>query len=264
MNKKDIQKSVWDRAFDNLDEEGNLIEKPNKIKSDRAVNIARASRIRSLNPEWQKNVAEANRKKHEDPVISAKIAAANKNRKERLGPEYSKKMSKAQHRRYDNMSEEERQQMSIRSKTTWENSEYVERMKAFYSSPEQIEKHKKQVREVAKRSDWKEKVKILNKEKRNNPEHIKRHQEAIDKRTQDPEWRKKQAQRSKPVLTPFGIFPKLKDACAKMVELELINKDLKTPLVSAGQVIRRNIKQDKLGWKFISQEEYITLTGKEI
>lgn len=53
MNKKDIQKSVWDRAFDDLDEEGNFIEQPRKIKSDQKVNIARANRIRSKNPEME-------------------------------------------------------------------------------------------------------------------------------------------------------------------------------------------------------------------
>jgi hypothetical protein len=54
MNKKDIQKSVWDRAFDDLDEEGNLIEQSRKIKSDYAVNVARANRIRSKDPVKEK------------------------------------------------------------------------------------------------------------------------------------------------------------------------------------------------------------------
>jgi hypothetical protein len=73
MNKKDIQKSVWDRAFDDLDEEGNKIEQSSKIKSDQKVNIARANRIRSQNPEMEEK-----RK-----IALAKIVAT---------PEYRKKL----------------------------------------------------------------------------------------------------------------------------------------------------------------------------
>ena len=54
MNRKDIQKSVWDRAFDDLDEEGNPIEKPRAIKSDQAVNVARSNRLMTQTPEWKK------------------------------------------------------------------------------------------------------------------------------------------------------------------------------------------------------------------
>jgi len=196
-------------------------------------NYVAAGQDRANNPKWRENNLKANQ-----------------NRKERLGPEYSKRVSDAQRLRYDNMSEEERREMSIRSKTVWEDPEFVEKMKAFYSSPEQIEKHTKQVREVAKRSDWKEKVKILNKEKRKNSEHIKRHQEAIDKRTQDPEWRKKQAQRSKPLVTPNGIFPSRKDAAAFY--------QVQTP------VMNDRMKRYPNEYYYISHEEYIMLTGKDI
>lgn len=54
MNRKDIQKSVWDRAFDNLDEEGNLIQEPRKIKTDTSVLISTNNKRTWANPEIRK------------------------------------------------------------------------------------------------------------------------------------------------------------------------------------------------------------------
>lgn len=78
MNRKDIQKSVWDRAFDDLDEEGNLIEKPRTIKSDGYVNRNRANRLKANNPEYRANLSKGLKgiKKHSGH--GAKVSASSK------------------------------------------------------------------------------------------------------------------------------------------------------------------------------------------
>lgn len=223
-----------------------LNEKKLKVSDNRLIGTA----ARTLDPKWKMNVAEANRKKHSDPITKAKLTAANQNRKERLGPEYSQRVSNAQRLRYANMTEKERFEMSEKGKAIWENPEYRERMNLFYSSDEQVKKHTERVREVSKRDDWRKKVAVLNKEKREDPNHIKRHQEAVDKRTQDPEWRRKQAERSKPMVTPDGIFNSRKMA-AEFYKV-------KTPVMNS------RMKRYPDQYYYISQEEYIMLTGKEI
>ena len=200
-----------------------------------------------LNTNW--NYVAAGKGRSQDSKWRENNLKANQNRKERLGPDYSKRVSDAQRLRYDNMSEDERIEMSNRSKATWENEEYANRMRAFYSSSEYKEYITKRNKELAKRPDWKEKISKLNKDKRSNPDHIKKHQDAINKRTQDPEWRRKQAERAKPVITPYGIFGKLKDAALELICLGIVSNELKTPLVSAANIIRYNIKKNKDGWK---------------
>jgi len=158
--------------------------------------------------------------------------------------------SQAQKDYYNNLNEEEKIKWRDKLKKLWQNPEYVERMRAFYSSPEQIEKHTKQVREVALRKDWREKVEKLNRDKRKNPFHIEKHQSAVDKRTQDPEWRRKQAERAKPMITPDGIFASRKEA-AEFYQV-------KTPAMNF------KIKKYPDQYYYITQEEYIMLTGKDI
>jgi hypothetical protein len=78
MNKKDIQKLVWDRAFDDLDEDGNFIEKPRLIKSDALVNKGRANKLKALNPEYRKNLSNGLKgvKKHSE--FGSKVSASTK------------------------------------------------------------------------------------------------------------------------------------------------------------------------------------------
>jgi hypothetical protein len=66
--KKDIRKQVWDRAFDDLDENGDKIEKPKKIKSDWSVNRARSNRLQAKNSVWIKNQKEGSKKAWDDPI----------------------------------------------------------------------------------------------------------------------------------------------------------------------------------------------------
>jgi hypothetical protein len=200
-----------------------LNEKKLKVSDNQLI----AARQRSLDPEWYK----ANSKRLEDP-------------------NYVIRQSQVQKTRIANLSEEERIEISIRAKKNWQNEEYVNRMRAFYSTPEYKEYITKRNKEIANRPEIKQKISKLNKDKRLDPAHIKKHQEAVNKRTQNPEWRKKQTERSKPMVTPDGIFKSRKDA-AEFYQV-------KTPVMNS----RMNRYPDQ--YYYISQEEYFMLTGKDI
>jgi hypothetical protein len=158
--------------------------------------------------------------------------------------------SASQKQRFSKMSEEEKIEWSNKSKNLWKDLSFKNKMIEFYSSPEYIEYITNRNRELATRKDWIEKVEKLNKDKRLDEEHIKRHQTAIDKRTQDPDWKQKQAERSKPMVTPDGIFGSRKEA-AEFYQV-------KTP------VMNYYMKKYPTEYFYISQEEYIMLTGKDI
>lgn len=78
MNKKDIQKSVWDRAFDDLDENGDPIEKPRTIKSDGYVNRNRANRLKANNPEYRANLSKGIKGVKKHSGHGAKVSASSK------------------------------------------------------------------------------------------------------------------------------------------------------------------------------------------
>jgi hypothetical protein len=101
MNRKDIQKSVWDRAFDDLDEEGNPIEQSRKIKTDGEVNRNRSNRLRLINPILEKQRIEAlqevmkttewkEKQKENGAIISSKYISDMDKRKKALKEGWNK------------------------------------------------------------------------------------------------------------------------------------------------------------------------------
>jgi hypothetical protein len=69
---------VWRNAFNDLDEDGNPVKQPRKIKSDGYVNRNRANRLKAQNPEYRANLSKGLKgvKKHSE--FGAKVSASSK------------------------------------------------------------------------------------------------------------------------------------------------------------------------------------------
>lgn len=103
---------------------------------------------------------------------------------------------------------------------------------------------------------WQAKQKAWHESKASDPEYIKIMTETNRKTAQNPEWIRKNC---KPVVCPFGIFVRVKDA-AIAYENEHGGHTL-----TINNKIRRWLKDSKnTEWKYISYEEYILLTGKKL
>ena len=142
MNRKDIQKSVWDRAFDDLDEDGNFIEKPRLIKSDASVNKGRANKLKALNPEFQKKRIEALSKvwNTNEWKLSQAQRGINRRNNPKLKEEQSKLMTQ------QNLDPKKKDKRVKAMKDAWSDpalqQKQSENMKSFWNKPENIEKSK--------------------------------------------------------------------------------------------------------------------------
>jgi hypothetical protein len=205
MNRKDIQKSVWDRAFDDLDEEGNKIELPRKIKSDCKVNVARNNRLRALDPAWGKKISQANKgiKKHSE--FGAKVSAANKGK---LKSEKHKENLRLSYKNRPPITDETRLKISIANK----------------GKPKFTDEQKRKMSELKIGKPRSEETRIK----------IKESKKCL----------------IKPLITPDGPMRSRKDAA------EYYQVDVTT--------VGTWLKKKSTEFYFITQEEYIMLTGKEI
>jgi hypothetical protein len=127
-------------------------------------------------------------------------------------------------------------------------------------------------------STWLDKKRKAQDRLENDPEYIAKRQVGIDKRTNETEWRKNQLEGikrnasenkewaknkaagtrkslAKPCVTPFGVFFTGADAGRKYNELYGIKTGINR--------ICNFLKTGKEGYRYISKEEYIMLTGKE-
>jgi hypothetical protein len=102
--------------------------------------------------------------------------------------------------------------------------------------PNWIKANKEAMKERSS-TTWKDNIVQRNKDMAKDPDWIKAHQKSRNKTI------------VKPVLTPFGPFMSLKEAGKKLKV---------TP-----ECIGYRIKQKHDGYRLISQEEYIMLTGKD-
>lgn len=124
-----------------------------------------------------------------------------------------------------------------------------------WKNAETKEKHLASVRARSEDPAWLEKVTKNNKAKVNDADHRERHQEAIDQRGQG-DWYEKNARKntllkSKPVVTPYGVFP------SRIVAVKT------SGVTNIGGKINKYVKIPDSGYYYISREEYIMLTGKE-
>ena len=142
-----------------------------------------------------------------------------------------------------------------------QNEQWKERNKVAnqekWKNPETKEKHLNAIKKRAQDPVWQENVKKANQAKPNDPVYMNALHKGIEKRSQG-DWYKKNARKnvltkSKPIVTPYGIFP------SRIVAVKTL-----TDVTNIGGKINNGIKEKDSGYYYITQEEYIMLTGKEI
>lgn len=89
------------------------------------------------------------------------------------------------------------------------------------------------------------------------------HSIGITKRTADPAWNKANSEsKMKPIVTPFGIFRSFTLAVEYIHSNNLV--PTRKTLVSVKRYVGPKIKSSPKEYYYISREEYIMLTGKDI
>ena len=110
---------------------------------------------------------------------------------------------------------------------------------------------------------WKKHHDEINKKNMQSKHWKNSHQIGVDKRTADPAWNKANSEaRMKPIITPFGVFRSL-DSASEHIHNKALLPTRKT-VISVKGYIRSRVKLPKKEYYYISKEEYILLTGKEI
>lgn len=156
--------------------------------------------------------------------------------------------------------EEWKNKVAVATEIRKNNPEWIEKNKVAnqekWKNAKTKEKHLASV--IARSQDpiWLEKVTKSNKAKVNDTKHREIHQQAIDKRGQG-DWYEKNARKntllkSKPVVTPYGVFP------SRIVAVRT------SGITNIGGKINKYVKIPDSGYYYISREEYILLTGKDL
>lgn len=250
MNKKDIQKSVWDRAFDDLDENGDPIEKPRTIKSDASVNRARANRIKAQDPKWLEKVKEAgeNLKNNPEWQEQQKLRAEKRSQdlelKEKLG-NLSRQLAKTEEWKIANQKGAEKR----KNDPVWrENNAKANKLSALDPA-----------RSLKLSNKLKGKPKSIN--PWDDPEYRQNQMSIIA----DPEFKKRKSEigkiaqgkletkikHGKAFITPYGAFYARKEAS------EYFSSMWDVALCTAATKVLEFLRDDNnLDWYYIDSEEY--------
>ena len=110
-----------------------------------------------------------------------------------------------------------------------------------HANPDWQKSHRKGLDNRNSNPVWKEKIAISNKLK-----------------GQDIEWRKKHF---KPIISPFGVFES-QGSCSDYIFANNL-LPTRTTLKSIERLVATKLKQE-IDYKYITREEYILLTGKEL
>jgi len=224
------------------------------VLSTRQVSSKISAVLRNDNSDWKDNVKAAGKKRSDNPEWRKNIAIANKNKI--LSPASIKKASESQKKRFANFTEEQRQEHAQKSIDKWKDSEYVEKIRTqYYDNPEYLKILQKRAKETANRPEMKEWYLKFNQDKRSDPNHLEKHQAGVtDRSNNNEEWIRKNC---RPVSTPYGIFQKAKDV------MDLYHAEHGGNRESVAVKLRNWLKSDKkLDWKYLSWEEYDSLTNK--
>jgi hypothetical protein len=108
---------------------------------------------------------------------------------------------------------------------------------------------------------WQEKQTQRNKKMAQDPKWIESNNKGVEKRLNDPKWNKNvrkalRQQRAKPCITPLGIFATVTEAGDAY--------NLARGVTNGNNAVCNKLKKGTEGYRYISVEEYIMLTGKEI
>ncbi len=119
------------------------------------------------------------------------------------------------------------------------------------------EKNAKILKERAKDPEWQAKHADAMKKKFDDPEYVKKHAEAMKSRTEDPKFMAKMKTIAfKPIITPYGVFASI--TLAGLHEEKITGKKFNPNRFT------KLLKEINSGYKRITREEYIMLTGKDI
>lgn len=138
---------------------------------------------------------------------------------------------------------------------------YIESRKHLYTDPEfkrkQTEGNRKSAQDPVARKNRTE----ANRKRAKEQEWIEKNKEAGKRLSQNKEWCKAAGERNKkrcmkPIVTPEGVFPGLRIAAERYNEIK--NQS------STHNWLSNQTKNDPTNFYYITQEEYIMLTGKEI
>ena len=159
------------------------------------------------------------------------------------------------------------------SKTRIETSNWLDNQKKKWQDPEFIEHFQKTVETRSNQELWKQNQKVGYEKRKNNPEWQKKQDQWHKNKSNDPEYIKlmKETNRRtsndpnwiiktcRPVISPYGIFPKSKLA------FECYQAEHGGNEGSNRNRLRRMLKDpNNKEWQYITFEEYTRLTGKEI
>jgi len=120
-------------------------------------------------------------------------------------------------------------------------------------------KSPKKMKEAKNSIKWRESIDKYWGTRRNNPEKYKEStQKAGENRRTNIKWltsqRKAKKRLLKPIVTPFGIFESIKSVTEYAFEKKICSRD----------TLYRRLKSHPNEYYYITQEEYIMLTGKDI
>jgi hypothetical protein len=210
MKKKDIKTDIWRNAFNDLDENGDIIPTSKKIKTDSDINRGRSNRLKAKDPEFQKKRMEGWSK-----VINSE--------------EWRKSAKERGEERKSNLKLKKQQ------------SEWINNL----NKDEELKK----IRHNSIRETWSKEEKRL--------DHSNVMKELYKK---NPEIAKKRANKRKiPLISDQGEIFSYRGEAAEYYSTIWNMKPS-----SASCKILKLIRDDNSDWRYISQEEYIMLTGKDI
>ena len=127
-------------------------------------------------------------------------------------------------------------------------------------NPEYLVKKNQALSQVMETEQWKINNAKSAKKWSNDPAWIEAQAERLKKRSENKTWKsnvtKAAKEKSKPCITPLGIFQSVHAAGNYYDEVRGTQ--------CGKTVVCRNLKKESKGYRYIAQEEYTLLTGKEI
>lgn len=214
----------------NVPEDFDIAKHYNPILSEKQKeHLRKANEKQFADPEARLHHSKVSKQRRQDPEIAAKYKAAEQD------PERNRKISESKIELYKDLNYKEFVRNSI---------------KQAMLRPEVKENIAKGA-QLRKENVWYEKMITATQ----NPETIKKRNESLRNQTQEQKVRRAKAVQ-KPVMTPEGPFESLKAAGLHYNIIKNFNNGQK--------YVGSRLKSKEQGYRYISKEEYILLTGKEI
>ena len=259
------------RDLDSMDE---MLDE--HFSNDGYIKVGLARKVASDNPDVKAKFAE----KMADPEV-VKKRQENKHKNYEANPAISKRIKEAAIKVTQQPGYKEKMEEAARKRS--ENSNWVESMKnRATTNPKWLKATQENNRRKAQDPEFRAKLKEAKAKYNDDPEYRRKLREARARYVGDPEyhaklkaaaenrsannkeWRERVTKNRKPVLTPHGAFGSINDAGKELLEQGHLTTTSVTPMAAIKLKIKWMIKHYPQEWKFISIEEYIMLTGKDL